>query len=108
MALSGTISGSTNNQYISARITWTATQNQNANTSTITATFQVRKSSSSSAATTGNGKWTLKIGNTSKTFEKSMNVVNNNSWVTIGSNTVTIAHNDDGTKSVSITGSGGT
>lgn len=108
MALSGTISGSTNNQYISARITWSATQSQTNNTSTVTATFQVRKSSSSSAATTGIGTWYLTINGVKKTFDKSMNLPNNNSWQTIGSNTVTVNHNANGTKSISISGSGGT
>lgn len=108
MALSGTISGSTNNQYISARITWSATQNQNANTSTVTAIFEARKSSSSSAATTGNGTWYLTINGTKKTISKSMNLPNNNTWHEIGRNTVTVNHNDDGTKSISIVGSGGT
>lgn len=108
MALSGTISGSTNNQYISARITWTATQDQLANTSSVSATFQVKKSSSSSAATTGEGTWYLTINGVKKTISKSITVSNNNTWVTIGSNTVTVTHDDDGTKSIAISGSGGT
>jgi hypothetical protein len=37
-----------------------------------------------------------------------MNVPNNGAWVEIGRNTVTVAHNDDGNKTISIVGSGGT
>lgn len=109
MALSGTISGSTNNQYIQARIRWSATQNQLANTSSVTAIFEVRKLSTSSAATTGEGNWTLTINGTSKSIHKtSMNVPNNDVWQELGRNTVSVPHNADGTKTISITGSGGT
>lgn len=109
MALSGTINGSTNNQYIQARITWSATQDQLTNTSTVTAIFEVRKLSSSSSATTGEGNWTLSINGTNKSIHKtSMNVPNNNVWQELGRNTVSVPHNADGTKTISITGSGGT
>ena len=109
MALSGTINGSTNNRYIQARIRWSATQDQLANTSSVTAIFEVRKLSTSSAATTGEGNWTLTINGTSKSIHKtSMNVPNNNVWQELGRNTVSVPHNADGTKTISITGSGGT
>lgn len=108
MALSGTISGSTNNQYISVRIRWSATQNQSANTSSVTAIFEAMKSSRSSAATSGRGTWYLTINGARSTFSKSMTLPNNNSWVEIGRSTVTVPHNDDGTKTTSIVGSGGT
>ena len=109
MASSGTINGSTNNQYIQARIRWSATQDQLANTSSVTAIFEVRKLSTSSAATTGEGNWTLTINGTSKSIHKtSMNVPNNDVWQELGRNTVSVPHNADGTKTISITGSGGT
>lgn len=109
MALSGTINGSTNNQYIQARIRWSATQDQLTNTSSVTAIFEVRKLSSSSSATTGEGNWTLSINGTNKSIHKtSMNVPNNNVWQELGRNTVSVPHNADGTKTISITGSGGT
>lgn len=109
MALSGTVSGSTNNQYIQARIRWSATQDQLANTSSVTAIFEVRKLSTSSAATTGEGNWTLTINGTSKSIHKtSMNVPNNDVWQELGRNTVSVPHNADGTKTIAITGSGGT
>lgn len=108
MALSGTISGSTNNQYISARIRWSATQNQSANTSSVTAIFEAMKSSRSSAATSGRGTWYLTINGAKTTISKSMNLPNNNTWQEIGRNTVSVPHNDDGTKTISIVGSGGT
>ena len=109
MALSGTINGSTNNQYIQARIRWSATQDQLANTSSVTAIFEVRKLPSSSSATTGEGNWTLSINGTNKSIHKtSMNVPNNNVWQELGRNTVSVPHNADGTKTISITGSGGT
>lgn len=109
MALSGTINGSTNNQYIQARVRWSATQDQLANTSSVTAIFEVRKLSTSSAATTGEGNWTLTINGTSKSIHKtSMNVPNNDVWQELGRNTVSVPHNADGTKTIAITGSGGT
>lgn len=109
MALSGTISGSTNNQYIQARIRWSATQDQLANTSSVTAIFEVRKLSTSSSPTTGEGNWTLTINGTSiSIYKASMNVPNNDIWQELGRNTVSVPHNADGTKTIAITGSGGT
>ena len=108
MALSGTISGSTNNEYIQARIRWSASQSVANNTSSVTAIFEARKLSTSSAGTSGNGTWYLTINGTKKTITKSMSLPANNSWYEIGRNTVSVTHKANGSKSISIVGSGGT
>lgn len=111
MAMSGTITGTTNNQYITVKIDWSATSNLDANTSTITATMYARKSTSSSAATEGRGTWHLYIDGQSATFTWSstpLKVNNDNKWVKIGATTKTVNHNTDGTKTLTISGDGGT
>ena len=107
MATSGTISGTTNNIYITARITWSCTQSVENNTSTVTATLQYRKSSTSTASTYGSFSGKIVINGTSKSVSKYLTLSPNNTWVTVGSSTVTVSHSADGTKSISIYATGG-
>lgn len=105
---SGVFTGTTNNRYITAKIEWTAIPDNLNNRSTVTAIFYVKKSSSSSEGTTGEGNWTLRIGTVDKSIHKTMNVPNNDVWQEIGSNTVVVDHNPDGSKTIQIVGTGGT
>lgn len=104
---SGTISGTTANKYITARIVWSATPNTDTNSSSVTATLSYRKSSSSTDPTYGSYTGKLNIGSYSKSFSKTVTLSNNNAWVTIGSLTVTISHDADGTKDIKISATGG-
>ncbi len=104
---SGTITGTTANKYITSRIVWTATANTDTNSSSVTATLSYKKSSSSTDKTYGSYSGKLNIGGYSKAFSKTITLNNNDSWVTIGSLTATIAHNADGTKSITISATGG-
>lgn len=104
---SGTITGTTSNEYIASRIVWTATANTDTNSSSVTATLSYKKSSKSTDKTWGSYSGKLNIGSYSKSFSKTVTLNNNDSWVTIGSLTATIAHNADGAKSITISATGG-
>lgn len=102
---SGTLTGTTSNRYITARVTWSSTSNESANTSTVTAILQAKKSSDSSEATSVTATWYLTIGGQSTSTHKKVTVSPNNTWVTILTATKTISHDVDGTKSIIISAS---
>lgn len=105
---SGSFTGSTNNQYITPRILWSSTPNTAANTSNVTVTFQLYKSSSSSSSTYGTGSWTLNINGVAYSFSSQITIPANSTYITVYTKTVNgIAHNTDGTKSISISATGG-
>ena len=105
---SGSFTGTTNNQYITARVLWSSTSNATANTSNVTVTLQLMKSSASSSSTYGTGAWTVLINGTTYDFSATVTIPANNTYVTVYTKTVNnISHNNDGTKSIVIGWSGG-
>lgn len=104
---SGYFTGTTGNKYITARITWSSTPNTVNNQSSVTATLAYKKSSSSTGTTYGTGSFSITINGTSKSFSVPITLSPNDTWVTVGSHTVTVAHTSDGSKSVGISASGG-
>ena len=104
---SGSFTGTTGNKYIKARIEWTSTSDTVNNQSTVTATLYYAKSSSSTSATYGSYEGKLTINGSSKSFSKSITLNANDAWVSIGSHTVTVAHDSDGSKSININATGG-
>lgn len=104
---SGSFTGSTNNKYIIPRIRWSSTTNVAANTSTVTAYFDLMKSSSSTSATKGTGSWAISINGSSGTVSKQVTLNCNNTYQQIGSRSVTVSHNSDGSKSIYIRVTGG-
>lgn len=105
---SGSFTGTTGNKYIKARIVWSSTPNTVNNQSSVTATLYYAKSSSSTAATTGTIECKLTINNgTPKSFSKRITLNPNDTWVEIGSHTVTVDHTSDGSKSININATGG-
>ena len=105
---SGSFTGTTNNEYITARVLWTSTAKSELNKSDITVTLQLKKSSASSAATSGTGAWTVLINGTTYDFSAKITIPANNTYVTVYTKTVKdIAHNTDGTKSVLLGWTGG-
>lgn len=105
---SGTITGTTSNNYITSKIVWSSTANIASNTSDVTVTFQLCKSSASTAPTYGTGSWTLNINGTAYTINKAITISNNNTFVTVYTKTVDgIKHQDDGSKSIDISVTGG-
>ena len=106
MALSGSFTGSTSNQYIIPKIVWSATQSQSGNYSTVTATLYYSRTNSS--LTEGNGTYTLTISDhdtgqvlDSKSESKRITITYNSNTLAI-TNTVTVPHNDNGTKTIRI------
>ena len=104
---SGSFTGSTSNEYITPRISWSSTSNTSTNKSQLTVRFQLKKSSKSNASTYGTGSWTMTIAGTSYSFSDVITIPTNDAYQTIYSKTVTISHNDDGSKSVAIAVTGG-
>ena len=105
---SGSFTGTTNNEYITARVLWTSTSKPELNKTDITVTLQLKKSSASSASTSGTGAWTVLINGTTYDFSEKVTIPANNTYVTVYTKTVKdIDHNPDGTKSVLLGWSGG-
>lgn len=105
---SGDFTGTTSNNYITARVLWTSIAYPETNTSDVTVTLQVKKSTASSGTTYGTGAWTVLINGTTYDFSATVSIPPNNTYVTIYTKTVKgIAHNSDGTKSISLGWSGG-
>lgn len=107
---SGTISlnksSTTSDGYwLEGKIEWSSTANNDANTSSVTADIYVKKNANVALtqSTTGTWEYSLTINGSTSSGTKSISVLEN--WVLIGSKTVSsIAHNTDGSKSISISG----
>jgi hypothetical protein len=100
---SGTIYGTTSNQYISSKIEWSYTQNNDANTSTVTATLYYKRNKSE-LTTSGLGTFSMSIDGI---FESvSFYMLIEIDWTPAISITKTVTHNNDGTKTINISSSG--
>lgn len=100
---SGYIYGTTGNQYIDARIYWKSTTNPSENTSTLEAQLHLRRNNTG-YTTYGTGTFYISIGGPKKVVSRYVTI--GTDWVKAAENTTTVYHNDDGTKSVSISASG--
>lgn len=107
MALSGSFTGTTNNQYIQPKITWSATQDIAGNYSIVTATLSYSRTNS---GYTTNGKWSGSItinGVTTPHTSPNEIVITQNSNTVAMTATVKVPHDNDGKKSVYISCAGG-
>lgn len=105
MALSGIITGTTSNQYISSKIVWSATQNKTNNTSTVTATLYYSRTNS---GYTTYGTWAGSITINGVTTQNSKYItITQNSNTEAVTATITVPHNADGSKSITIAATGG-
>ena len=104
---SGYFTGTTGNKYITARITWSSTPDTVNNRSTVTATLAYAKSSSSTGSTYGTGEFAITINGSTKSFSTAITINPNDTWVTVGSHSVVVQHNSDGSKSIGISATGG-
>lgn len=104
MALSGTITGSTSNQYIDAKIVWSATQSIDGNYSMVTATLYYSRNNTG-YTTSGTWSGSITINGTKKTGSQSLSITYNSNTKAI-TNTVKVPHNSDGTKTITISASG--
>ena len=105
---SGNWTGTTSNSTITPRIVWSSTaKDATTNKSDVTVTLQVKKSSSASGATSGTGAWTVLIDGKTYNFSATIRIPADDTYVTVYTKTVTIDHNLDGTKSISLGWTGG-
>lgn len=104
MALSGTIFGTTNNEWIDAKIEWSATQSIVENTSTITATLYYIRTNSG-YTTHGNLRGSITIdGRTQSTVNEIW--ITDTHWEEASTYTYRVSHNTDGTKTLTISATG--
>ena len=97
---SGTIDGSSTASNADCRIVWTSTPNNEENYSVVTVEAQLYKSGSSS--TTGTFSGVVNVNDTEYAISKKFSPYRWGNWVTVGTVSVTIPHNSDGTKSINI------
>ena len=95
-----TRTGSTSS-YITFKCSWSSTVNAAANTSTVKVTVTASKSSSSTASTSGTQNTTATVGSSSQSNSGSFTLAPGKT-ITLLSKSYTVAHNNDGSKSVQI------
>lgn len=101
---SGTINGSTGNQYIDAKVVWSSTPNTSTNKSSVTAALYYKRNNTG-FTTSGTGTFSVTINGTKTSATKTLTITES-AWVKAVEGTVTVSHNDDGTKAVTISASG--
>jgi hypothetical protein len=101
---SGTIYGTTGNQYIDSKIEWSSVANSSNNSSTVKATLYYKRNNSG-FQTLGTGTFSITI-NGQTTSNTTRVTVTNALWVPVVSAEVTVPHNADGTKTVAISAAG--
>lgn len=107
MALSGSFTGTSANQYITPKIVWSAKQDIAGNKSTITASLYYAKSSLSNTATGGYGAFKITIDGQSQSFSNVYVVLEPGGGdKLVATFTATVSHNADGTKKPTISATG--
>lgn len=99
-----TIKGSTSNEYIDAQIVWYSTANKSANTSSVTAALYYKRNNTGHT-TSGTGTFSITIDGVTKSASKTVSITEN-SWVKVVENTVTVNHNYNGRRTITISGAG--
>lgn len=99
-----TIYGTTSNQYIESKIDWDNTSDATTNASTVTAKLYYRRTNSG-YTTSGTGSFSITIdGKTQSKTGVKLDI--SNTWVLAMSATITVPHNPDGTKTITISAAG--
>lgn len=101
---SATINGSTGNEYIDAKVVWSSTPNTSTNKSTVTAALYYKRNNTG-FTTYGTGTFSVTINGVKSTATKELTITES-AWVKAVEATVTVTHDDDGTKSVTISATG--
>ena len=104
MALSGTINGSTSNNYIDSKITWSATQSITGNYSDVTAILTYSRNNTG-YTTEGDWSGSITINGTNVKGSKHIQVTYNSNTEAMRA-TVRVYHNSDGSKSFNISATG--
>ena len=101
---SGTINGTTSNELLSSKIEWSSKADTANNKSTVTAALYYRRTNDG-YTTYGYRYCSITINGT--TFNASGAItITEHEWVKAAEGTVTVSHNSDGTKSISISAEG--
>jgi hypothetical protein len=100
----GTIYGTTSNEYIDVKIEWSSTTDVATNRSKVTASLYYRRNNSG-FETYGTGSFSISFGG--EQFGTSVSVsIDSAEWVCVYTNSHWIAHNSDGTKTITISATG--
>ena len=102
---SGSFTGSTNNNYVQPKITWSSTPNTAGNYSTVKATLTYSRTNTG-YTTYGTWSGSITINGGKTTGSKRIEIKYNSNTVAI-THTVTVTHNADGKKSITISATGG-
>ncbi len=97
---SGTITGSTGNQYIDAKVVWSSVASSAGNMSAVTATLYYKRNNTG-FTTFGTGTFYISINGVTTKANATLTITESG-WVSAVSATVNVTHNDDGSKSVNI------
>ena len=97
---SGTITGSTGNQYIDAKVVWSSVVPPSSDFSVVTATLYYKRNNTG-FTTSGTGTFYISINGVTTKANATLNITESG-WVQAVTATVNVTHNNDGTKSVSI------
>lgn len=99
-----TIYGTTSNQYVESAIDWDYTSDPATNTSTVTAKLYYRRTNTG-YTTSGTGSFSITINGTTRS-STGVKLDISNTWVLAMTATVTVPHNPDGTKTITISATG--
>ena len=105
MALNGNFTGSSSNQYVQPKITWSATQNIGENYSDVTATLTYSRTNSG-YKTYGTWSGGITINGTRVSGSKHVSITQNSNTEALTA-TVRVYHDTDGSKSITISADGG-
>jgi hypothetical protein len=101
---SGTIYGSTNNQYIDAKVVWSSVPDKSTNKSAVTAILYYKRNNTG-YETSGTGTFSVSINGVIAATSKTITITEN-SWVKAKEATVAVSHDSNGTKSITISAYG--
>ncbi len=101
---SGTIYGSTGNEYIDAKIEWSSTKDISNNKSTVKAALYYKRNNTG-YMTYGEGTFYVFANGISSGGKRTLSITEH-SWVKAAEVTTEVEHDDDGTKSIIIWGTG--
>lgn len=105
MALSGSFTGTTNSSVITPKIVWSGVQSVTGNYTDVTATLSYSRTNSG-YTTYGTWSGSISINGTKTSGSKYVEITYNSNTATL-SVTTRVYHNSDGTKSITISASGG-
>lgn len=99
-----TINGSTGNEYIDAKVVWSSTPNTSTNKSTVTAALYYKRNNTG-FTTYGTGSFSITINGVKESVSKTITITED-AWVKAVEATVTVTHDSDGSKSITISATG--